>query len=218
MSNTRRTFIQQSILVAGTAAFVSKAGAAETGHSSIAAEENTMATQASTSSQQVPPGTTNVLGGNHFDPAKWLIVPAKTFDDLKVGDVFRVPSRTLTAAHTSQFQAVSIDSHPRHYNAEYAKAHGMPTMLVQPFQLLSLTAPGASLFTHYVGESIAGLKGVSCDFGKDTYVGDTMYPALEIAELKKEDDFGHVLMAIVIYNQKGEVVLSGHQRFELKLS
>ena len=177
-----------------------------------------MASQATIPNRQVPSGTQNVFGGDHFDPAKWLIVPAKSFDDLKVGDVFRAPSRTLTAAHTSEFQAVSADTHPRHYNADYAKAHGMPTMLVQPFQLLSLTAPGASLFTHYVGESIAGLKGVSCEFGQDTYVGDTMYPALEIAELKKEGGLGHVLMAIVIYNQRGEVVLSGHQKFELKLS
>jgi len=70
----------------------------------------------------------------------------------------------------------------------------------------------------YVGESIAGLKGVSCDFGKDTYVGGTMYPALEIQELKKEGGEGHVLMAMVLYNQKGEHVLSGHQKFELKLA
>ena len=169
------------------------------------------------SNQQIPEGTNNVLGGDHFDPAKWLIVQPKTFDDLKVGDVFRCPSRTLTDAHTSAFQAVSTDTHPRHYNAPYAQAHGMPTMLIQPFQLLAMTAPGASLFTHYVGESIAGLKGVSCDFGQDTYVGDTMYPALEIQELKKEGGKGHVLMAIVIYNQKGQLVLSGHQKFELKL-
>ena len=215
------------MLAAGTAAFALNAGATETNHSAIVhdagfhskvAQENSMASQATIPNRQIPSGTQNVMGGDHFDPAKWLIVPAKSFDDLKVGDVFRAPSRTLTAAHTSEFQAVSADTHPRHYNADYAKAHGMPTMLVQPFQLLSLTAPGASLFTHYVGESIAGLKGVSCEFGQDTYVGDTMYPALEIAELKKEGGLGHVLMAIVIYNQRGEVVLSGHQKFELKLS
>ena len=222
MGSTRRSFIQQGVLVAGTASFAVTAGAAQGLHSAIAEggipkintpEENTMATQ----DQQVPEGTKNVFGGDHFDPAKWLIVPAKTYDDLKVGDVFRCPSRTLTDAHTSAFQAVSTDTHPRHYNAVYAKAHDLQTMLIQPFQLLAMTAPGASLFTHYVGESIAGLKSVSCDFGQDAYVGDTMYPALEIQERKKEGGMGHVLMAIVIYNQKGQLVLSGHQKFELKL-
>lgn len=89
--------------------------------------------------------TANVLGGDKFDPAKWLEVPARTFEDLKIGDVFRAPSRTLTDAHTSEFQAISGDSHPRHYNADYAKAHGLKGMLVQPLQVLALSAPGASL-------------------------------------------------------------------------
>ena len=37
----------------------------------------------------------NILGGDRFDPARWLIVPPRSFDDLKVGGVFRAPSRTL---------------------------------------------------------------------------------------------------------------------------
>lgn len=166
----------------------------------------------------IPAGTTNVLGGDHFDPAKWLIVPARTFRDLKVGDVFRAPSRTLTEAHTSEFQAVSTDTHPRHYNAEYARSHGMPAALIQPFQLLAMTAPGATLFTHYVGESIVSLSEVTCKFNQACYVGDTMYPALEIAELSTEGDKGLVNMAIVIYNQKGQLVLSGQQKFVLRLA
>ncbi len=35
-------------------------------------------------------------------------------------------------------------------------------VLIQPFQLLALTAPGATLFTHYVGEKIDSLAGISC--------------------------------------------------------
>ena len=166
----------------------------------------------------VPAGTTNVLGGDHFDPSKWLIVPVRTFRDLKVGDVFRAPSRTPTDAHTSEFQAVSTDTHPRYYNAEYAKSHGLPAALIHPFQLLSMTAPGATLFTHYVGEAIVSLSEVSCRFNHTAYVGDTMYPALEIAELSTHEDKGLVTMAIVIYNQQGELVLSGQQRFILKLA
>ena len=160
----------------------------------------------------------NVLGGDKFDPAKWLLVPARTFEDLRVGDVFRAPSRTLTDAHTSEFQAVSGDSHPRHYNADYAQAHGLKAMLVQPLQVLALTAPGASLFTHYVGESIVGLTGTSCQFLKDVYAGDTLYPALEVAALNPQGDKGYVTMAISVYNQRGELVLSGQQFFTLKRS
>ena len=29
-----------------------------------------------------------------FDATDWQIVPARSFDDLKVGEIFRAPSRT----------------------------------------------------------------------------------------------------------------------------
>jgi len=153
-----------------------------------------------------------------FDPEQFLIVPPRTFENLKVGDVFRAPSRTLTDAHTSAFQAVSADNHPRHYNVEYAKSHGLQAPLVHPLQVLAFSAPGATLFTHYVGESLLSLSSASATFVRDSFVGDTLYTALEIVELSTEGDKGLVTMAITIFNQRSELVLSGQQTFVLKLS
>ena len=59
-----------------------------------------------------------------FDPRSFTVVPARTFDDLRVGEIFRAPSRTLTDAHASAFQAVSADNHPIHYDVDYARRHG----------------------------------------------------------------------------------------------
>jgi len=36
-----------------------------------------------------------------FDPVSFAVVPPRKFEDLRVGDVFRVPSRTLTDAHAA---------------------------------------------------------------------------------------------------------------------
>jgi hypothetical protein len=36
-----------------------------------------------------------------FDPRTFSVVPARTFEDLRVGEIFRAPSRTLTDAHAS---------------------------------------------------------------------------------------------------------------------
>src|SRR5580765_5092431 len=36
-----------------------------------------------------------------FDPTNFLVVPERRFEDLKVGDIFRAPSRTLTDAHAA---------------------------------------------------------------------------------------------------------------------
>jgi hypothetical protein len=64
------------------------------------------------------------FGLDQFDPATFTVVEPLTFEDLKVGDIFRAPSRTLTDAHATAFQAVSADNHPIHYNVEYAHSHG----------------------------------------------------------------------------------------------
>src|ERR1700756_3225772 len=84
-------------------------------------------------------------GPDQFDPATFTVVEPRTFEDLKVGDIFRAPSRTLTDAHATAFQAVSADNHPIHYNVEYARRHGHTAPLVHGLQVLAFTAPGATL-------------------------------------------------------------------------
>ena len=91
-------------------------------------------------------------GPDHFDPAAFTVVEPKAFEDLKVGDIFRAPSRTLTDAHATAFQAVSADNHPIHYNADYARAHGHVAPVVHGLQVLAFTAPGATLFPQYIGD------------------------------------------------------------------
>src|SRR6476659_7296629 len=80
-----------------------------------------------------------------FDPSNFTPVPSRTFEDLRVGEIFRAPSRTLTDAHASAFQAVSADNHPIHYDVEYARRHGHAAPVVHGLQVLAFTAPGATL-------------------------------------------------------------------------
>ena len=91
-------------------------------------------------------------GPDQFDPAAFTVVEPKAFEDLKVGDIFRAPSRTLTDAHATAFQAVSADNHPIHYNVEYARSHGHTAPVVHGLQVLAFTAPGATLFPQYIGD------------------------------------------------------------------
>lgn len=153
-----------------------------------------------------------------FDPRNYPIVPPKRFEDLRVGDVFRAPGRTLTEALTSAFQAVSLDNNPRHYNDVYAKGIGLKAALIQPIQVLSFAVPGATLFSDYVEDVLEAFTGLSCEFLIDSFVGDTLYPELKIAELTPKDGKGHLVMAITVTNQHGEVVLSGRENYRLRLS
>jgi|SRR6516225_4096232 len=153
-----------------------------------------------------------------FDPDKFLIVPARKFEVLRVGEVFRAPSRTLTDAHAAAFQTVSADSHPVHYDVEWARRHGHSAPVVHGLQVLAFSAPGATLFPQYIGEVFIAFTELSCKFLKEVHSGDTLYPALEIMNLTPQGDKGLVTTKVTIHNQRGELVLLGEHMYLLKAS
>jgi acyl dehydratase len=54
-----------------------------------------------------------------FDPAQHRLAPQRWFEDFALGEVFRLPSRTMTEAIFLAFQAASGDNHPIHYDVEF---------------------------------------------------------------------------------------------------
>ena len=151
-----------------------------------------------------------------FDKEKTGIVEQRTFKDLKVGEIFRAPSRTLTDAHASAFQTVSCDNHPIHYDKEYAQRFGHSAPVVHGLQVLAFTAPGATLFPQYIGNIFIAFTSLSCEFIKEVHSGDTLYPALEIIELIDNGTTGTVVTRATVYNQNSELVLQGEHRYMLK--
>ena len=154
----------------------------------------------------------------NFDPAGFTVVPPRRFEDLRVGEVFRAPSRTLTDAHASAFQAVSADNHPIHYDVEYARRHGHVAPVVHGLQVLAFTAPGATLFPQYIGDEFLAFTSASCRFLKEVHAGDTLYPQLEIIKLTTQGDTGIVTTRATVHNQRGELVLDGEHQYALKTS
>jgi acyl dehydratase len=153
-----------------------------------------------------------------FTPEDHRVLPLRGFEELRVGEVFKSPSRTIGDANFAAFQAVSLDNHPIHYDVEYCKRLGYPAPLAHGLQVLSFTAAGAGLFPHVIGESLIGFIEVSAKFLKAVYPGDTLYPALEIAELVPQRTTGIVAMRATVHNQKSELVLDGIHKYLLKLT
>jgi acyl dehydratase len=151
-----------------------------------------------------------------FDPPDWHIVPERSFAQLKVGEIFRAPSRTLTDAHASAFQTVSCDNHPIHYDVAYARRFGHPAPVVHGLQVLAFTAPGATLLPHTFGSIFIAFTGLSVKFLKEVHAGDTLYPALEIVALEPAGDKGQVTTDVTVHNQRGELVLSGQHTYLLR--
>ena len=152
-----------------------------------------------------------------FEPETHRVVPLRAFHALRVGEIFRNPSRTLTEANFAAFQTVSLDNHPIHYDDEYCKRLGHRAPLAHGLQVLAFTAAGAGLFPHIVGEALIGFVEVSAKFLKGVYPGDTLYPALEITELKPQKTTGLVTMRATVHNQNSELVLDGAHKYLVKL-
>jgi acyl dehydratase len=159
-------------------------------------------------------------GGNMadlFDPSDHRVAEIRSFEQLRVGEVFRAPSRTMTDANFAAFQTVSMDNHPIHYDVEYCRKLGYPAPLAHGLQVLAFTAAGAGLFPHVIGEALIGFIDVSAKFLKPVFPGDTLYPALEIVELTPQRTTGIVAMRATVHNQKSELVLDGTHRYLMKL-
>src|SRR5271170_4012053 len=123
---------------------------------------------------------------HNFDPADFAIVPPRRFQDLRVGDVFRAPSRTLTDAHAAAFQTVSADNHPIHYDVEYARRHGHIAPVVHGLQIFAFTAPGATLFPQYIGDVFVAFTSASCKFLKLIfYTSDPSTPLKRLISLDR---------------------------------
>ena len=143
--------------------------------------------------------------------------PQRYFDDFVLGETFYIPSRTVTEAHFSAFQAASGDNHPIHYDREYCKRHGHPNLLAHGLHVAALLTPGAGLFPHLVEESLVGFLEQSTRFLKPLYSGDTVYPMLVVSGLKPQRTTGVLTLSASIHNQRRELILDGVFRFLLKL-
>lgn len=142
--------------------------------------------------------------------------PQRYFEDFRLGETFAIPSRTVTDAHFLAFQAASGDNHPIHYDRDYCRRHGHKDILAHGYQVLIQTAPGAGLFPHLVEESLMGFIEQSSRFLKPVYSGDTLYPMLEVADLKPQRTTGVLTLRNTIHNQDGALVMEGTQKFLLR--
>ena len=154
---------------------------------------------------------------SEFDPRNHRVVPQRGFEDLKLGEKFALPSRTITVANFAAFQTVSCDNHPIHYDEEYCRAQGHEGLLAHGLQVLSFTAAGAGLFPHAIGGALIGFVEVQAKFLKAVYAGDTLYPVLTVTELNPQRTTGVVAMRATVHNQKRDLVLDGRHVYLLRL-
>ena len=150
---------------------------------------------------------------NTFEPENHKYPASLFFEDLRVGETYYIPSRTLSDANFDAFQLASADNHPIHYDIEYCKNRGYPNLLAHGFQVLIQTAAGAGNFAHLISDSLVAFVEQSSKFIAPVFSGDTVYPELEIAELVPQKTTGVVVVTSRVHNQRKELVLEGTQKY-----
>ncbi len=138
------------------------------------------------------------------------------FEDFALGDVFKAPSKTLTDAHFLFFAGLTGDNHPLHYDVEYAKSTRFGRPVAHGLLLSSMTALGAGVLAPLVRESIIAFVEQSARFLGPAFVGDTVYPELEVSELSARSSSGFIAFIARLKNQRGETILEGRHAYLIR--
>lgn len=126
-----------------------------------------------------------------------------SIDEIEVG-LTKSVSKTITETDIYNYAGIIGDFNPVHVNEEYAKttrfgeriAHGMLTASFIS-TIVGMCIPGADAI--YLGQTLR--------FELPVKIGDTIKAVGEVIE--KNPKNGIIVMKTTIYNQRGEVVISG---------
>jgi itaconyl-CoA hydratase len=119
-----------------------------------------------------------------FDPASFPAVPkGHLYEDFRVGLVFDHHwGRTITAGDNALFSTATCDWNPMHLNAEFARAHGHPDVVVNPMLVLC-TVVGLSV--EDLSEAGGPFLGVTdCRFHDHVHPGDTLTARSTVIEMR----------------------------------
>lgn len=130
------------------------------------------------------------------------------FEDFVVGDVYEHrPGKTVTEYDNHLFTLLTLNTHPMHFDVEFAKASEFKrNLVVSPYTLALLI--GMSV-TDCSQKAIANLGMDGVKFTAPVFAGDTLYAeseVLEKRESKSRPGQGIVTIRTIGKNQDGTVV------------
>lgn len=129
-------------------------------------------------------------------------------EDFKVGDVYEHrPGRTISEADNTWFTLLTMNTHPIHFDAEYAKhsEYGRP-VVVSTLTLAVLVGMSVSDISQ---KAIANLGWERIKLPKPVFAGDTLYAestVLDKRDSESRPDQGIVTVRTIGRNQRREVV------------
>ena len=130
------------------------------------------------------------------------------YEDFTVGDVYEHrPGRTITETDNTWFTLLTMNTHPLHFDQEYARQSEFGRCIVaSPFTVALLAGMSVSDVSQ---KAIANLGWTDIKLTQPVYPGDTLYAESEVLakrESKSRPDAGIVDLHICAYNQNDKLV------------
>jgi acyl dehydratase len=130
------------------------------------------------------------------------------YEDFQVGDIYEHrPGRTISETDNTWFTLLTMNTHPMHFDAEYAKASEFGRCIVcSPLTVALLV--GMSV-TDVSQKAIANLGWKEIRLTAPVYAGDTLYAMSEVLEKRESASrptAGIVSVRTTGTNQDGKVV------------
>ena len=137
------------------------------------------------------------------------------YEDFEIGTVYEHrPGRTINDADNSWFTLLTMNTHPLHFDTEYASHSEFGKPLVNSCLTLSMVA-GMSV-SDTSQKAIANLGWTDIKMPHPVFVGDTLYAESEVLdkrESKSRPTQGIVTVRTTGTNQDGAVVMTYERSF-----
>ena len=154
-------------------------------------------------------------GNREVGPNRYREDIGRYFEDFEVGVIYEHrPGRTINEADNSWFTLLTMNTHPLHFDAEYAAHSEFGKPLVNSCLTLSMVA-GMSV-SDTSQKAIANLGWTDIKMPHPVFVGDTLYAESEVLdkrESKSRPTQGIVSVRTTGKNQDGTVVMSYDRSF-----
>ncbi|MEO8925892.1 MAG: MaoC family dehydratase [Caulobacteraceae bacterium] len=141
-------------------------------------------------------------------PRRYRETFGRYFEDFQVGDVYEHrPGKTVTEADNHLFTLLTLNTHPLHFDAEFAAASEFKRNLVVSTYTLALLI-GMSV-TDVSQKAIANLGMDEVRFTAPVFAGDTLYAESEVLAKRpsrSRPGQGIVEIRTLGKNQRGEGV------------
>jgi len=140
------------------------------------------------------------------------MLPGKFYEEIQIGDERLTPRVTVTEGHVLAYAGVAGDFSPIHMDEVYAQSTVFGGRIAHGLMGLSLT-DGMKVQSGFFRDGIA--LGWSWNFRKPIRIGDTLQVKFRIADMripKSRNDMGILIIAIELFNQRGEVVQDGEHQ------